>query len=94
MVCKVVLTLNQSTKSYGVTIHTKNPFEGPLSLRLGLSCFELYHGNVLGTLYSFFYWLLLRFRRHLCYLYLLELTVSLYKVVHHSQYFLNLRLRS
>ena len=46
MVCKVVLTLNRSTKSYGVTIHTKNPFEG--ALETGFELFRIVSWECLG----------------------------------------------
>ena len=36
MVCKVILTLNRSTKYYGVTIHTKHPLGGARETGFGL----------------------------------------------------------
>ena len=39
MVCKVVLTLNRSTKSHGVSIHTKHTLGG--ALKTGFELFRI-----------------------------------------------------
>ena len=46
MVCKVVLTLNRSTKFQGVTIHTKQPLGG--ALKTGFELFRIVPWECLG----------------------------------------------